>query len=334
MAYDKKLLAAARRELERERVARSEAFEERRREVYVRQPRIRAIDRTLSQTAAAVLKAALNNGNDPTAAIEGLRQQNLALQAERADLLRGMGFPSDYLTEKPQCEICGDTGYAGSATCACVKERYARLLREQLSTVLPIRDQNFARFNMEYYSTRPDKRLGLSPRENMEYNLDECKAYAKNFGAQSPNLLLYGSTGLGKTFLSSCIAEAVAARGFSVAYDTAINIVAAYETIKFGGGNGEEAAERAARYERADLLIIDDMGTEMGTAFTVSALYNLINNRLMAGRPMIVNTNLPPNALSEKYSPAVASRLLGEFVSLRFFGDDIRLLKKPQQCSD
>lgn len=331
MGYDKKLLAEARRELERERASRSEAFEERRREVYAREPRIRAIDRTLSQTAAAVLKAALNTGGDPAAAIEGLRQQNLALQAERAGLLSRMGLPADYLTEKPMCEKCGDTGYAGSATCDCVKERYAKLLREQLSTVLPIRDQNFARFNMEYYSTRPDKRLGLSPRENMEYNLDECKAYAKNFGAQSPNLLLYGSTGLGKTFLSSCIAEAVAARGFSVAYDTAINIVAAYETIKFGGGNGEEAAERAARYERADLLIIDDMGTEMGTAFTVSALYNLINNRLMARRPMIVNTNLPPEALSEKYSPAVASRLLGEFISLRFFGDDIRLLKKQKQ---
>ena len=331
MGYDKKLLAEARRELERERASRSEAFEERRREVYAREPRIRAIDRTLSQTAAAVLKAALNTGGDPAAAIKGLRQQNLALQAERAGLLSRMGLPADYLTEKPMCEKCGDTGYAGSATCDCVKERYAKLLRKQLSTVLPIRDQNFARFNMEYYSTRPDKRLGLSPRENMEYNLDECKAYAKNFGAQSPNLLLYGSTGLGKTFLSSCIAEAVAARGFSVAYDTAINIVAAYETIKFGGGNGEEAAERAARYERADLLIIDDMGTEMGTAFTVSALYNLINNRLMARRPMIVNTNLPPEALSEKYSPAVASRLLGEFISLRFFGDDIRLLKKQKQ---
>lgn len=331
MGYDKKLLAEARRELERERASRSEAFEERRREVYAREPRIRAIDCTLSQTAAAVLKAALNTGGDPAAAIEGLRQQNLALQAERAGLLSRMGLPADYLTEKPMCEKCGDTGYAGSATCDCVKERYAKLLRKQLSTVLPIRDQNFSQFNMEYYSTRPDKRLGLSPRENMEYNLDECKAYAKNFGAQSPNLLLYGSTGLGKTFLSSCIAEAVAARGFSVAYDTAINIVAAYETIKFGGGNGEEAAERAARYERADLLIIDDMGTEMGTAFTVSALYNLINNRLMARRPMIVNTNLPPEALSEKYSPAVASRLLGEFISLRFFGDDIRLLKKQKQ---
>ena len=110
-------------------------------------------------------------------------------------------------------------------------------------------------------------------------------------------------------------------------YDTAINIVAAYETIKFGSGDGKAAAERAARYERADLLIIDDMGTEMGTAFTVSALYNLINNRLMAKRPMIINTNLLPETLSEKYSPAVASRLLGEFLPLRFFGDDIRLLK-------
>lgn len=331
MGYDRKLLAAARRELERERTARSEAFEARRREVYAREPRIRAIDRTLSQTAASVLRAALNTGGDPADAIEQLRGQNLALQAERAELLRGMGLDADYLTEKPMCEKCGDTGYAGSATCECIKTRYAALLREQLSAVLPIRDQNFAHFRMDYYSTRPDARLGLSPRENMEYNLDECKAYAAQFGTHSPNLLLYGSTGLGKTFLSSCVAEAVAARGFSVAYDTAINIVAAYETIKFGNGDGEAAAERAARYERADLLIIDDMGTEMGTAFTVSALYNLINNRLMAGRPMIVNTNLPPEALAEKYSPAVASRLLGEFVSLRFFGDDIRLMKKQMK---
>ena len=331
MGYDRKLLAAARRELERERTARSEEFEARRREVYAREPRIRAIDSTLSQTAASVLRAALNTGGDPAAAIEQLRGQNLALQAERAGLLSRMGLPADYLTEKPMCEKCGDTGYAGSATCDCVKARYAALLREQLSAVLPIRDQNFAHFRMDYYSTRPDARLGLSPRENMEYNLDECKSYAEKFGPHSPNLLLYGSTGLGKTFLSSCIAEAVAARGFSVAYDTAINIVAAYETIKFGNGDGEAAAERATRYERADLLIIDDMGTEMGTAFTVSALYNLINNRLMAGRPMIVNTNLPPEALAEKYSPAVASRLLGEFVSLRFFGDDIRLMKKQKK---
>ena len=117
-------------------------------------------------------------------------------------------------------------------------------------------------------------------------------------------------------------------RGFSIAYDTAINIIATYETIN---GDGEAAAERAARYERADLLIIDDMGTEMGTAFTVSALYNLINSRLMAKRPMIINTNLLPEQLSDKYSPAVASRLRGEFKPLHFVGDDIRLMKKKQR---
>ena len=328
MAYDKKLLAAARRELERDRAARTDELEERRRAVYAREPRIRAIDRELSTTAAGVLKAALKSGGDPTAAIEQLRDRNLSLQEERARLLGQLGLPEDYLSDKPLCPKCGDTGYNGSAMCDCVKTRYARLLKEQLSAVLPIQDQNFSRFNLNYYSPRPDARLGVSPRENMEYNLDECKAYAANFGKDSPNLLLYGSTGLGKTFFSTCIAEAVSARGFSVAYDTAINIVSAYETIKFGNGDGAAAAERAARYERADLLIIDDMGTEMGTAFTVSALYNLINNRLMAKRPMIVNTNLLPETLSEKYSPAVASRLLGEFMALRFFGDDIRLLKK------
>ncbi len=327
MAYDKKILAAARRALERDRAAHTEELEARRRDVYARQPRIRAIDRELSTTAAAVLQAALRAGDDPSAAIAGLRDRNLALQDERAALLREIGLPGDYLTAAPLCPKCGDTGYQGSATCGCVKERYARLLREQLSVTLPVRDQNFAAFRLNLYSSRPDGRLGLSPRENMEDNLFRCKEYAKKFGAGSPNLLFTGSTGLGKTFLSTCIADAVSARGFSVAYDTAINIVAAYETIKFGSGDGQAAAERAARYERADLLIIDDMGTEMGTAFTVSALYNLVNIRLMAGRPMIINTNLPPEALGEKYSPAVASRLLGEFEALRFFGDDIRMNK-------
>ena len=327
MAYDKKLLAAARRELERERTAHTEELEARRRDIYTREPRIRAIDRELSTTAASVLRAAMESGGDPTAAIEKLRDRNLGLQEERGGLLRQLGLPADYLTDKPLCPKCGDTGYVGSATCECVKARYAKLLKEQLSSVLPIADQNFSKFDMSFYSTRPDGRSGISPRENMEYNLGECKAYAAKFSKDSPKLLLFGSTGLGKTFLSTCIAEAVSARGFSVAYDTAINIVAAYETIKFGSGDGEAAAERAARYERADLLIIDDMGTEMGTAFTVSALYNLINNRLMAKRPMIINTNLLPETLSEKYSPAVASRLLGEFLPLRFFGDDIRLLK-------
>ena len=328
MPYDKKILSEAKRELERERQQRQQQLIDRQSEIYAKLPRVRAIDRTLSATAASVLRVALESGDDPTAAIGRLRDQNLALQEERARLLTTAGYSADYLADKPVCPLCGDTGYVGSVLCDCIKARCARLLTEELSAALPIRDQNFAAFRLDYYSTRPDGRLGVSPRENMEYNLGECRAYAKSFGVHSPNLLLTGSTGLGKTFLSTCIAQAVSERGFSVAYDTAINILAAYETLKFGSGDGAAAADRTARYERADLLIIDDMGTEMGTAFTVSALYNLINNRLMASRPMIINTNLPAEVLAEKYSPAVASRLLGEFTSLRFIGEDIRLLKK------
>lgn len=327
MAYDKKMLAAARRELERDRAMRTEELEERRRAVYEREPRIRAIDRELSTTAAAVLRAALTSGGDPEAAITQLQSRNLALQAERASLLQQMGLPTDYLKDTPLCSKCGDTGYDGSATCECVKNRYARLLKEQLSMSLPIQNQNFDTFRLDVYPTKLDDRLNCSPRELMSKNLSLCRRYAVDFKAGAENLLFYGSTGLGKTFLSTCIAEAVSERGFSVAYDTAINILAAYETIKFGNGDGETAAERVARYERADLLIIDDMGTEMGTSFTVSTLYNLINTRLMTNRSMIINTNLLPKMLGQKYTPAVSSRLLGNFMPLQFIGDDIRLRK-------
>ena len=134
MAYDKKLLAAARRELERDRTAHTEELEARRRDIYTREPRIRAIDRELSTTAASVLRAAMESGGDPTAAIEKLRDRNLGLQEERGGLLRQLGLPADYLTDKPLCPKCGDTGYAGSATCECVKARYAKLLKEQLSS--------------------------------------------------------------------------------------------------------------------------------------------------------------------------------------------------------
>lgn len=214
MAYDRKLLSAARRELERDREAHEDELEARRRDIYAREPRIRAIDRELSATAIQVLRAALEQGSDPEKAIASLRERNLSLQEERSRLLRGLGLPADWLTNRPMCEKCGDTGYEGAATCECVKRRYARLLKQQLSSVLPIEDQNFEKFNLSYYSPRIDPNMHDSPLENMRVNLFECKAYARNFGENSPNLLLYGSTGLGKTFLSTCVAEAVSARGF------------------------------------------------------------------------------------------------------------------------
>ena len=295
---------------------------------YPAKKRIRAIDRELSATAIQVLRAALEQGSDPEKAIASLRERNLSLQEERSRLLRGLGLPADWLTNRPMCEKCGDTGYEGAATCECVKRRYARLLKQQLSSVLPIEDQNFEKFNLSYYSPRIDPNMHDSPLENMRVNLFECKAYARNFGENSPNLLLYGSTGLGKTFLSTCVAEAVSARGFSVAYDTAINIIAAYETIKFGNGDGAAAAERAARYERADLLIIDDLGMEISSSYITATIYNVIDTRITLKKPTIISTNLSMQELEKRYNERFTSRIIGFYDRLIFRGKDIRMKKK------
>lgn len=328
MHYNREILSAVLRDLEREHAARTELFASRREEVYARLPRVREIDRALAGTAAAVLHAALAAGDDPAQAVEQLKDRNLALQAERRALLDQNGFGADYLDEAPLCEICGDSGYVGTELCSCLKQRYAARLTQELSTILPIQDQNFEHFRLDFYSDVPDGRLGLSARENMEDNLSACRAYADRFSLHAPNLLLYGSTGLGKTFLSSCIAKVVSEHGFSVAYDTAIRIFSSYESVKFGAPDAADAARRVRKYEQCDLLIIDDLGTEMATAFTTSALYGLLADRLMRRRPMIVNTNLLPTEFDKRYSPAIASRLTGEFEQLRFFGDDIRAKKR------
>ncbi len=324
MKFQKDVLSAVLREMERSRNDREQALSGRRQEVYARAPRVRRIDGELQSTAAQVIRASLEAGGDPAEAIAALRERNLTLQEERRQLIAGLGLPADYLEIRYDCPVCSDMGYIGSEPCECLKLRYTRKLTERLSAILPIQDQNFEAFRFDYYSDTPDARLGMSPRACIQYNFNKCLAYAQQFSLDSGNLLLYGSAGLGKTFLSTCIAKTVSERGFSVAYDTAINILASYETVKFGGGDLDAAKAAIRRWEDADLLIMDDLGTELSTSFTTSAFYQLLNNRLMSRRPMIINTNLLPERYEPQYSAAIASRLMGEFTPLRFIGDDIR----------
>ncbi len=328
MAYDKEVLSAALRDLEIERGNRERELEQRKQEVYAKLPRVRVIENALRTTAANVIRAALESGDDPSEAIAKLRTQNLALQQEREALLVRNGFVHGYLTLQPACPACSDLGYIGTQLCECLKARYAKKLTESLSTVLPIHDQNFSTFRLDYYDARIFPAIGMSPRENMEDNLAECRMYANRFGKKGGHLLLYGSAGLGKTFLSTCIAGEITEKGFSVAYDTAISILSHFETVKFRGAEATGATQQLRKYRKADLLIIDDLGAEMTTSFTISALYELMNDRLMANASMIINTNLMPADLEKRYSPAIASRILGNFSQLRFFGDDIRILKR------
>ena len=328
MKFNRDILSAVLREMERERQDRENAFERRKQTLYTEIPQLRSIDAKLSGTASSIMRAALEAGDDPTEAIERIRDDNLRQQEDRGILLQQAGYPKDHLTYQPACTLCWDTGYQGAALCECVRRRYTKKLTDDLSTILPIHDQNFSSFNLQYYSDRSDARLGASPRDVMQNNFEDCLCYAQTFGLHKDNLLLYGSTGLGKTFLSTSIAKYISENGFSVAYDTAIQVFGSYESVKFNSADAQDAADRIHKYENADLLIIDDLGTEMQTAFTVSAFYSLLSFRLMKGRPMIINTNLMPLDLEKRYSAAISSRLRGEFKQLRFIGEDIRLLRK------
>ena len=329
MAYDGKVMRRALRQFEEEKQRRAQAFQQQRTVIYRKVPRLMEIDRQLRGTMAKILSRALQKGKDPRSAMAAIREENLALQRERARLLREAGYPEDALEEKPACALCNDSGYQGSRMCSCLQAYYTRAQIAELSKMLPMGEETFETFSFQWYS--PDRGgRGRSPRENAERNFDICRDYANQFGPLSGNLLLFGQPGLGKTFLSACIARVVSESGHSVVYDTAANIFAQYESCKFRRFDDDDAApdEDVNRYQKCDLLIMDDLGTEMLTSFVQSTIYQIINGRLSAGRKTIISTNLTPDQIGQRYGAAVRSRIEGEYELLPFVGEDIRVLKR------
>ncbi len=329
MPYDGKIMRRALARFESDKQRRSEQFTQRQRRVFEEEPRLAQIDRELRGTMSQIITSALQRGTDPVPAIRVIRDNNLSLQRERAELLVQMGYPSDYLEEKPNCMICNDSGYCGSNICSCLQEYYTREQNDELSKMLNLGQQSFETFEFDWYSTERGE-YARSPREASEHNFDVCQDYARQFGPRSGNLLLFGAPGLGKTFLSACIARVVSDEGYSVVYDTASHIFAQFEAAKFRRDEDEEGENDVKRYMNCDLLIIDDLGTEMITSFVQSTLYQIINGRLIAGRKTIINTNLYPTEIGKRYSGQIQSRLEGEYQILPFIGEDIRKLKKAR----
>ena len=322
MAYDPNVLRRAAARLEEERRARADQTERRRLAAYAKQPRLAQIDRELRATMAGLVAASLRKGEPAGEAIRAIRAQNQDLQRERAVLLGAMGLPEDALDDKPACPKCGDTGWRGAVMCDCLKKLCAQEQISELSKLLDLGEQSFDTFRLDYYSQTLWPGRGVSPRENMELVYEVCLNYAEKFGRfYFKNLFLSGAPGLGKTFLSACIARQVADRGYSVVYETAISLFSDFESEKFGG---EEQRGLSRKYLACDLLIIDDLGTEMTTQFTISALYNVVNTRMMENRATIISTNLAPETLEGRYSPQIASRVLGTYRLLKFAGSDIR----------
>lgn len=296
-------------------------------------PRIGEIQIQLQATMAQVIAVSLRTGKDPSEAIQRIRDTNLALQAELSQLLAHHGYHADAMDEKPICSLCNDSGWQGTQMCQCLKALCNKIQIKDLSTHLDFGEQSFEQFDLTFYPTQHVSEWGRSPRDNMEKIFKICSDYAKNFGRYYfNNLFLSGNTGLGKTFLSASIARAVSESGHSVVYDTAGHIFAQFETQKFSRDDDEtrEARDGTRRYLSCDLLIMDDLGSEMTTPFVQSALYQLINSRLCANKSTVISSNLTMDDVRRRYSQQVASRLDGEYRVMPFFGDDIRILRKER----
>jgi DNA replication protein DnaC len=320
MAYSAQVLRRARARLEQAKLERERENEAHRAAAYERYPRLREIDRELQQSMAELAIAFLKKDSEET--LGAIRTRNQTLQAERNWILEAGEFEDGYLDDTPVCTRCGGTGYDGSQMCSCLRELCRQEQKKELTSLLGSGRESFDTFRLDVYSDAYDPKLGTSPRELMRSNLNICKKYAAGFSAASGSLLFSGATGLGKTFLSACIARQIADRGFSVMYETAIRLFGDFETEKFGAQGGDGSLTR--KYFDCDLLIIDDLGTEMTTQFTVSALYSVLNTRMMEGKPILISTNLLPEALETRYSPQIASRIVGTFRLIKFAGDDLR----------
>jgi DNA replication protein DnaC len=325
MSVDGKLLLRAREALAAQKAENAAQRDQREALAYRRVPALRGIDARLRALVGEVIRVA-SELTPQSAALERIQTESLALCAEKAELLENNGFPADWLDEIVSCPDCRDSGYLPDGSmCRCLKKRYEEEQAKELSSVLKAGEESFADFSLDYY-TGP-------ARECMEQTFAFARRYAVGFGADSPNLLLQGGTGLGKTFLSGCIAKVVAAKGCAVVYETAQDAFGAFEEQKFSRDAETYAAasEKVKRILGCGLLILDDLGTELTTSFTQSALYNIVNTRLTAGKKTLISTNLSDSELAARYLPQTVSRIRGEYETLPFEGRDIREIKKDQR---
>ncbi len=329
MAFEQKILQRAAAQLVRRKEARARSREALERKLYGEAPRLRELDNALRDTMIEL--ADLIAAGRPVEAdgpeVSDIRRRNQALQEERAQLIASLGHDKAELEAAPLCPLCGDTGWTKDGMCTCLRELCAQEQMKELSSLLSLTDeQSFDKLRLDVYSDLPWQGKP-SPREHMELVIEISKGFAKSFPKYPyKNLLLSGSPGLGKTFLSGCIAREVSSRGFSVVYDTAARLFAAFEARRFTRDQeeGRQARDDTRRYLNCDLLILDDLGSEFTSPLAQATLYEVVDRRLVDDRRTVISTNLSGEQIAQRYTPQTASRLRGLYRELTFYGDDIR----------
>lgn len=325
MGYNKENFKRIREEYATKTFRAQEEADMRREELYRAVPTLREMDQRLSGFGLRIMQAALKSGKTEEQ-VKALRAEHERLRLERAALLRANGYPADYSEPQYECSACRDTGYVGIRMCACMRKKLteAGMASSGLSALM--RTQSFENFSLDYYAKDPEEL------RRMGHHFNTVLQYAQNFAIEEnksmpESLLFLGGTGLGKTHLSTAVARTVIERGYDVYYSSAVGMISDFEHRRFGNGLAQSEGDDTARYTECDLLIIDDLGTEVVNQFTLSCLYHVLNTRLNLGKPTIISTNLSSADLRKTYSDRITSRLMGEFLLIPFYGTDVRKQK-------
>lgn len=314
MGFNREDFVRIREEYSKKYLKAHEAADARREDVYLKIPELKALDDILATTASRIMEAVCSP--DPQEKIAEVRRDNEKLLAERGKVLEAFGYPADYTDVHYECDKCGDTGYVDTKMCSCMRQALVLAGYRSSGIYGLMKTQSFDNFLLKYYKEDAENY------NSMQMLVEKVKKYAEEFDENTyKNFLFIGNTGLGKTHLSTSIAAKVVERGFDVLYVTACTMISDFEARRFGG-----AANTAdiSRYYSADLLIIDDLGTEISNQFTISCIYEIINSRMIATKSTIINTNLKRQELVTRYGDRISSRLFGEYHPAIFKGKDIR----------
>lgn len=299
---------------------------------YAQIPELKTIDDSISKCSLEQARKLLNGDEN---ALSALKEEIHSLSQKRADLLHKAGFSADYLEPSYECPDCHDTGYIGSEKCHCFQKAAIDLFYTQSNLKGLLESENFDRFSFDYYSPNYiDKLSGQSALQLAHHAHEECNNFIHTFisDTEKNNLLIFGNTGVGKTFLTHCIARDIMQAGHSVLYLTATEFFDALLDKAFH--QTEESLNLYEQIQECELLIIDDLGTERNTDFVISQLFVCLNDRILNQKSTIISTNLTLNEIKSNYTERTFSRISNHYKVLRLAGDDIRIQKRLMNRED
>lgn len=312
MGFNRENYARIKAEYDGKYLRAAEQAQFRRAEIHAKLPEVAKLDGELSMSGVRVFEASVSGDR---AMVDRIQAENSALLKKRADMLVAAGYPANYTEIRYECAECGDTGVVDYRMCRCMKEKLVKAGLESSGMYDLIKTQSFDNFSLEYYTGDAKARMATI--------LDIAKKYAERFDPESSgSIIMMGNTGLGKTHISSAMGGVIIEKGNDVYYSSAVDMLADFENERFSGSKTD--ADETEKYFSCDLLIIDDLGTEMINQFTTSCLYNVINTRLIKKKATIINTNFTRDDMRKKYMDRITSRIFGEYMVLPFMGTDIR----------